>query len=123
MLRAGCDTVSQAGESNSYCPLLTVSNSSNWLSFAKGGYPHKTMYAITPIDQTSTAGPYRTDFRISGAAYPGVPHGVLRRFRLVSVTVAKPKSANLVCTLPSGSFARRRFSGFRSRCTTPFLWQ
>lgn len=72
------------------------------------------------ISCTYTGFPWPDFLKISGAIYPGVPQVVVNTWNCSSSMILdKPKSAIIRSALSSG-VRKRRFSGFKSRCTIPW---
>ena len=69
---------------------------------------------MTPSDHRSTAAPYFSPRRISGATYEGVPHDVERPRVPAGRGFANPMSAILMVLVASSEEESRIFSGFRS---------
>jgi hypothetical protein len=87
----------------------------------KGNCPVSSRYMITPSDQISVRS--STSLLLlscSGDMYEGEPTISCVPVRLCSCRIFEiPKSSTFTMREPSVHRARKRFSGFRSRCTTP----
>ena len=98
------------------CANSTASGS----SALNGTDPESSSYAITPTEYRSVHGPISCAIACSGAMYAGVPTAMpVAVWNIVTRSSASaramPKSA--IFTRPSTLTSR--FSGLRSRCTTP----
>ena len=127
---ANVETSCQESSSKETSALTTSSTVLN------GMRPDSMTYSTTPSPQRSTLFSYGKCCSTSGAAYSFDPTASC----MVHISVAfsdrslsrissafgevriaqRPKSHTL--TLKVSASARRRFSGLRSRCTTPFAW-
>ena len=97
------------------------------VSPVNGGVPDRSSCRMAPSDQmsarTSTS---RVFFSCSGDMYWGEPMTVSlpvsrisRRAVRREVTFEMPKSSTLIHGVPSARREKKRFAGFRSRCTMP----
>ena len=112
---ASSEISSNTGSSKSQSANWTLVKVSASESPINGDKPLSRIYAMTPIDQTSVAGPIRSYLMTSGATNSGVPNITLR-FSFGLYFLARPKSMSLICLL-SGRI-NMIFSGLRSRCRT-----
>mmetsp|Transcript_25939 Transcript_25939/g.74399 ORF Transcript_25939/g.74399 Transcript_25939/m.74399 type:complete len:245 (-) Transcript_25939:129-863(-) len=85
----------------------------------KGGASIAASYSITPRLQTSVAKEYLSWFTISGLMYSGEPTQVFAKLRSSSAQEMPKSPSNRSPPLD----LKKQFSGFTSRCTTPWLWQ